>query len=217
MTNDVVSSYLSDPNERNLRRLFDDDQSVFWVDWRAEETEVVGACEGLLATGDLTFELDGEDLSIIRNGKRHHASLTLGPADRHIAICLLNQALSPDFEIRFCVASNGMDTLAFLPLSVDKWRELAADYSHLCDHFAVIGDHPNLFTDGYGRPDWQHLADQPGQKLNAVRAYRDQFGCSLREAKNEVDRYMFLKSPDERTTKTPPKGDAHGPEQGALF
>lgn len=219
MTDDVVSSYLSDPNERDLRRLLDDERTVFWVDWRAEETQVIELCENVLRTGDLAFELDGEDLFVVRGGKRHHVPLTFSPADRHIAICSLNDALSPDFEIRFCVASNGMDTLAFLPLSVERWRELEADNDQLCDHFAVISEYPNLFTDGYGRPNWRHLADEPGEKLNAVRAYRDQFGCSLREAKNEVDRYIFLRTPANELTEEPTlkNGDHDDPRQGTLF
>ncbi|WP_228277599.1 hypothetical protein [Acinetobacter dispersus] len=37
-------------------------------------------------------------------------------ADRDTTLKALNQILQPDYEIRFCMASDGSDTLAFLPL-----------------------------------------------------------------------------------------------------
>jgi len=216
MADDTVSSLLVTPSEGTLDRLFNDAQTVFWVDFRAEETEVIEACERVLATGDLSFQLDGESLSINRNGTSNVVPLTFSLADRHIVILCLNKLLAPDYEIRFCIASNGMDTLAFVPLSVNRWLELEAEHKHLNEHFAVIHNYPNLFVDGYGVSDWRQLANEPEQKLNAVRAYREQFGCSLKEAKREVDRYVFLNSPDDLPKKRP--NDSDDPlEQGTLF
>lgn len=47
--------------------------------------------------------------------------------DRHITICLLNEALAPDYEVRFCIDSNGSDKLAFLPLPTSTWQEMEKD------------------------------------------------------------------------------------------
>ena len=46
--------------------------------------------------------------------------------DRDTTIITLNEVLSPDYEIRFCIDSDGSDTLAFLPLSAKQWADLEA-------------------------------------------------------------------------------------------
>ena len=51
-------------------------------------------------------------------------------ADRDTTLKALNQILQPDYEIRFCVASDGSDTLAFLPLPSSLWQQLDQKYSN---------------------------------------------------------------------------------------
>ena len=40
------------------------------------------------------------------------------------------------------------------------------------------------------KPDWQELADDPSQKIAAIRAYREQHGVGLADAKKAVEDYV---------------------------
>jgi len=56
--------------------------------------------------------------------------------------------LAPEYEIRFCIDSNGSDTLAFLPLPVATWAELETSHGPAVSrHFYRLAERPNVFTD----------------------------------------------------------------------
>ena len=150
----LVTAVLESGSKEALRALFEDDTTIFWVDWREFEGDIVKYCEAVLLTGSLAYEwtktgvAETRDLYISYGEKRIRAPLLNNPGDRHIALCVLNQALSPDYEIRFCIESNGSDTLAFLPLPCAKWAELEQRYGPAVSrHFYRYTDSPNLFTD----------------------------------------------------------------------
>jgi hypothetical protein len=154
MNIDLITAVLEFASKERIRALLDDDTTVFWVDWREGEGDIIRYCEAVLQTGSLTAEQvraatpRGSDLFISFNGKRIRAPLLNGPEDRHIALCALNQVLAPDYEIRFCIHSNGSDTLAFLPLPSTKWAELEQRYGGaVSQHFYRFAERPNLFTD----------------------------------------------------------------------
>jgi hypothetical protein len=154
MNVNFITSVLESGSEEAIRDLFDDDDTIFWVDWREFEGDIVRYCEAVLQTGRLTYEWvqtdkpGKRDLYISYNGKRIHVPLTGGPGDRHLALCVLNQVLAPDYEVRFCIDSNGSDTLAFLPLPSAKWTELEQQYGMAVSrHFYRFAERPNLFTD----------------------------------------------------------------------
>ena len=154
MNIDLITAVLESPSKDRIRALFDDDTTVFWVDWREGEGDIVRYCEAVLQTGSLSAEQvraatpRGSDLFISYNGKRIRAPLINGPEDRHIALCALNQVLAPDYEVRFCIPSNGSDTLAFVPLSSAKWAELEQRCgAAVSRHFYRFAERPNLFTD----------------------------------------------------------------------
>ena len=154
MNIDLITAVLESPSKDRIRALFDDDTTVFWVDWREGEGDIVRYCEAVLQTGSLSAEQvraatpRGSDLFISYNGRRIRAPLINGYEDRHIALCTLNQVLASDFEVRFCIDSNGSDTLAFLPLPSAKWAELEQRYgAAVSRHFYRFAERPNLFTD----------------------------------------------------------------------
>ena len=137
-----------------MRTLFDDDSTIFWVDWREDEADIVGYCERVLGTGSLTAEWvraatpRGSDLFISYSGRRIRVPLINGYEDRHIALCALNQVLAPDYAVRFCIDSNGSDNLAFLPLPSARWAELEDRYrAAVSTHFYRLAERPNVFTD----------------------------------------------------------------------
>lgn len=149
-----VDQLLQSPSETTLAALLDDRAAVFWVDWREEDDAIVADCETVLHTGSLFAELTpteadpGFEIHIGYIGKRTRVPLRGGPEDRHITLHTLNQALSPDYEIRVCVDSLGGDTLAFVPLSTADWSTLESTYgARVAKHFRKIEAKPNLFTD----------------------------------------------------------------------
>jgi hypothetical protein len=149
-----VQAVLESPTEHAVRALLDDASTVFWVDWRQEDETIADACEVVLGTGRLSGELaetdtnEGYEIYIRYGGRRVRVPLTYSGADRHVTLCALNEALAPDYEVRFCIDSNGGDTLAFLPLPTAQWAELEQRYgAAVGKRFHRIAARPNLFTD----------------------------------------------------------------------
>ena len=131
-----------------------DKTAVFWVDWREEDEAIAGYCETILRTGALSAELvDTDDelgfaLHLSYRNRRVKAPLVAGTEDRHITIHALNEILAPDYEIRVCTDSRGMDTLAFVPLAAQDWRSLEARFPEVVRRrFRKIEQRPNLFTE----------------------------------------------------------------------
>jgi hypothetical protein len=149
----TVKNVLDMSAREAYQALQQDKTTVFWVDWREEDDAIVRYCESVLQTGNLAAEVvndetgEGSALSIRYDAKNIKVPLSDSPDDRHIAICALNDALSPDYEVRFCIDSNGSDTLAFVPLPQTTWRELEEEHGQkLNKHFYQIAITPNLFT-----------------------------------------------------------------------
>lgn len=150
----LIAAVLETPTEKAIQELLADETTVFWVDWRQGDETIVEDCEAVLRTGVLSSERvevdtdDGYEVHIVYRGRRHKVPLTYSGRDRHITICSLNDVLRPDFEVRFCIDSNGSDTLAFLPLPATEWAALEGRYGDaVAGRFYRIAARPNLFTD----------------------------------------------------------------------
>ncbi len=152
-----VTAVLESPIREAIQALLEDETTVFWVDWREEDDAIVEYCEAVLQTGSLSAELvEGEtfEIYIQYRDKRIKVALTYSMDDRHITICALNDALAPDYEVRFCIDSNGSDTLAFIPLAKSTWIEIERLYGDkVSKHFYEIAAKPNLFN-GSLPPEW---------------------------------------------------------------
>jgi hypothetical protein len=154
MNRELIKRVLESPSAEAIQTLLDDEDTVFWVDWREEDDAIVESCEALIKTGTLSAELidveaeNGYDFYISYKGNRVKVPLTYSLQDRHITICALNDALAPDYEVRLCIDSNGGDTLAFLPLPVGEWGNLEERYGDaIRQRFYRIAARPNIFTD----------------------------------------------------------------------
>jgi hypothetical protein len=149
-----VCAVLELPTEETIRALLDDPSTVFWVDWKEYDDAIADACDEILGTGRLSGELvevntdKGYEIYIRYGNRQVRVPLTYSGADRHITLCALNEALAPDYEVRFCIDSDGGDTLAFLPLPVAQWTEFERQYGDAVGkRFYRITARPNLFTD----------------------------------------------------------------------
>jgi len=118
----LISQYIESQYDEDLYAL--DNEIVFWVDWKGDDAEIVKCCENCIKTGDLDAELIQDNnellLSIHFNGDNFLKKIT----DRDSTLILLNQIIQPHFDLRFCLDSDGNDTLAFLPLSLKEWNLL---------------------------------------------------------------------------------------------
>jgi hypothetical protein len=118
-----VRAVLESPANEAIQALLDDEATVFWVDCGEEDETIADGCEEVLRTGRLSGEYvatntaQGYAVYIRYGGRRVRVPLTGSAADRHVTLCTLNEALAPDYEVRFCLDSNGSSALAFLPLS----------------------------------------------------------------------------------------------------
>src|SRR5262252_8101964 len=126
----LVTAVLESHSQSAIEALFSDRQTVFWIDWRQEDDSIPNDCEAVLQTGSLSGEIkevdteEGFEVYVKYRGKRVKVPLTYSGADRHITIYAINFMLRPEHEIRFCIDSNGSDTLAFLPLPTATWNQL---------------------------------------------------------------------------------------------
>lgn len=149
-----VVAVLESPTGSAVRALLDDETTIFWIDWRQEDETIAGSCESVLQTGRLSGELvevdsdEGFEVYLQYGDRRIQVPLNYSGDDRHITLCALNQVLAPDYETRFCIDSNGSDTLAFLPLKCEQWSAFESQYGEAVSRrFYKIAERPNLFTD----------------------------------------------------------------------
>jgi hypothetical protein len=149
-----VIAVLVSPSDDDIRALLDDDSTVFWIDWRQEDETIAESCELVLRTGHLSGELaevdsdDEYEVHLQYGDRRVKVPLSYSGDDRHITLCALNRVLAPDYEVRFCIDSNGSDTLAFLPLRCEQWAKLERRYGEaVARRFYRLAERPNLFTD----------------------------------------------------------------------
>lgn len=154
MNRELINEAISKPSDETIQTLLDDESTVFWVDWREEDDAIVEYCESIINTGTLSAEVvdadhdGGFDIYITYRKRRGRIPLTYDVADRHITVLALNAMLRPDYEVRYCIDSNGSDSGAFLPLANADWSELEEKFGEkLSSRFYRIKKSPNLFTD----------------------------------------------------------------------
>lgn len=105
------------------------------VDWREYDDAIVEYCENILETGYLSAELKDADNKQGFTITIHYGDKSLlipdqgDGADRDTTLWTLNEILHPDYEIRYCIASEGSDTGLFIPLSKTLWHYLDMKYT----------------------------------------------------------------------------------------
>jgi hypothetical protein len=154
MNLDLITRVIQSPTDATIEELLDDETTVFWVDWREYDSEIIGMCESIIQTGSLSAEeIDadneaGFDLFIRYQDRRVQVPLEIGEQDRHITLVTLNETLNPDFEVRYCIDSHGSDTAALIPLPCQVWKELEQQHGDaVAKRFYKLQSTPNIFTD----------------------------------------------------------------------
>jgi hypothetical protein len=150
----LIKNYLTTASDEDFEILMDEDDIAFWVDWREEDESIIGYCESIIKTGNLTTHLNdmdnetGFELLIDYNGIKHKVPYIGKGADRDTTIITLNEVIKPDFEIRFCKSSGDGDTLAFLPLTSQQWNTLENEFgkNKVTKLFVEISKTSKLFS-----------------------------------------------------------------------
>ncbi len=182
----------STPSERPQSAL-EDSTALFWVEWREDDDQIPALCAAVLKTTELSSEWDDDRLYIVWRGRRVPVPLAHSVLDsvaasspvavldsflpvslvdlfswpsrgtRHTTMLALNQALNPEYEIRYLRGSLAEGGAAFAPLAQGDWVALEQQYGRdvLEAAFAALRDKPNLFTsegsalDELSPPWWQ--------------------------------------------------------------
>lgn len=142
---DHIIEYIEDGDPRTFDDMFygDFDHAfVLWVDHGESDDDIVTHCERILKTGELKgwFDDDSLDLIISYRGDEHRVKYPNGYADRDTTMIGLSKVLRPAFELRYCKASDGSDTAAFLPLPCAEWQALEARFGERLNHYFEVVD-----------------------------------------------------------------------------
>jgi hypothetical protein len=139
------------PSEQLTQKLFDFVEGVVWVDWKESSIDIVRKAAEVMGETALSAECVGETLQIRFRGQQKEVHIPPKPGEQDIALLALNQLIADEFEIRFVKASDGGDTLAFLPLRKQDWLELDFAFgAKVGEAFAKIEPGGSFFGHGQG-------------------------------------------------------------------
>ena len=149
---ETIESYIENPTQDFYFDVFDGRYDIVMVvDWREEDDAIIGYCENILETGQLSAELEDADNQQGFSITIHYGEKSLlipyqgEGADRDTTLRSLNEILQPEYEIRFCKASDGSDTLEFIPLPKKLWHQLDMKYAGKMDTLFARFEHDSVF------------------------------------------------------------------------
>ena len=150
---DLIERLITDPSESTIDDLFEDHNSIFWVDWKEDDAVLAEYVGSLINSVDLKAERDGEDIYLSFKEKKLKVPLTLSGKDRHITLMAINEIMAEEYETRMVWASEGGDTLAFTTLSKNSWEKLEEKYGNpkVASAFFKLVAEANVFTDRLGK------------------------------------------------------------------
>ena len=124
-----LKSFLEDTN--NFEELLESD-TLIWVDNREYDEDIISYVNEKLE--------DKIEIVLKDNGKSYGEDIYLKhkdksfmipykeKMDRDTTIKSINEFIQPKYEIRFCLESLGNDTLAFVVLTKDLWKQLENEF-----------------------------------------------------------------------------------------
>lgn len=159
---EVIREYLRDP-EATAYEMWDADE-VFWVDWREYDEDIISYVNQKI---DEPVEVEfidnskeyGDDIVLVRKGER--MQMPYGEVmERDITIRSLNRFLKGDYAIRWFMESLGNDTLGFVVLNEQEWKDLEEEFGEVfVDHYlSHITEETRMFDlELYELMDYQDL------------------------------------------------------------
>ena len=124
-----LKSFLEDTN--NFEELLESD-TLIWVDNREYDEDIISYVNEKLEDKIEIVLKDngkpyGEDIYLKHNDKSFMIPYK-EKMDRDTTIKSINEFIQPKYEIRFCIESLGNDTLAFVVLTKDLWKQLENEF-----------------------------------------------------------------------------------------
>ena len=124
-----LKSFLEDTN--NFEELLESD-TLIWFDHREYDEDIISyvnekledKIEIVLKDNGKTY---GEDIYLKHKDKSFMIPYN-EKMDRDTTIKSINEFIQPKYEIRFCIESLGNDTLAFVVLTKDLWKQLENEF-----------------------------------------------------------------------------------------
>lgn len=149
---ETIESYIENPTQEFYFEVFDGRYDIIMVvDWGEEDDAIITSCEKILETGKLSAKFEAADnkqgftITIQLVEKTLLIPYQGEGADRDTTLRALNEILHPDYEIRFCKASDGSDTLEFIPLPQKIWHQLDLKYAEKMDDMFARFEHDSVF------------------------------------------------------------------------
>lgn len=148
MRNQFAVTLVEKPGEETTNALFDDlHEGIFWVDWREADEDIIRKAAKALDIKSLSPEWKDGNLYVRYNDELTFVPLEFKPGEQDKTLVALNKALSPDYEIRYVCASEGGDTIAFIGLDGDSWKDLQASFGKsVGDAFMTLTAETPLFS-----------------------------------------------------------------------
>ncbi|MEK4425324.1 hypothetical protein [Solibacillus sp. FSL K6-1523] len=126
-----IATFLHEPTEEALDKLWEEDELVVWIDWRECEEDIIGYFNEHLAE---TFQIEcevieidkprGVDIVLTSTEQSMRIPFADDKTDRDSAIRAMQELIAPHHQIRWFKESLGGDTLAFVLLPTGQWDEL---------------------------------------------------------------------------------------------
>ncbi|MEQ8765401.1 MAG: hypothetical protein RL885_15815 [Planctomycetota bacterium] len=131
-----------------LDEQLDEWRDLFWVDWRAEDSEIVTDCEAILQTSSLRCDVnesDGDAVMTIHFGDRQlRVPLQGDLGDRKRTLLALEKVLDDQFVLRVVRPTTSSDTVAILAVSPARWQEILHGQGELApEHFGPLAEYPS--------------------------------------------------------------------------
>lgn len=148
----LLASYLNQPTPEQLVELTEEDL-VFWVDWKEDDEDIVDDIASRLDGDELfaeTIDADssrGYDMVLRYNDHDTIVSYDEKEAERDLTLQAIGEAVDDDYSLRFCRYSVGGDTLAFIVLPNEDWKQLEEEHgvARVEQLFETVGEGSRMF------------------------------------------------------------------------
>ena len=133
MTNQLAIQ-LIEQDEEALNSLYEERQiGAFLVDWREADDDIILLAAEAIDSQELYPGGEGDELCVCYKNQMTLVPLEWVPGEQDKTLLALNKALFPDYEIRYIKASEGSDTLAFMILGLETWKNLESTFGAKVD------------------------------------------------------------------------------------
>lgn len=148
-----IRDFLLSP-DKNEDEFWESD-ALIWIDWREYDEDII--CyfnERLPDEAKIDFEYveiekeRGIDIILTKDGVKTPIPYAEDCTDRDTTLKSIQEYVSSEYQIRWYMASDGCDTLAFCILLVSQWSQLEQEFGaeKVAYYFAPIHTNSKMFS-----------------------------------------------------------------------